>query len=89
MSCMIITPVCPHSMKHCPCIVSDKTDIKLVLNPQREQTAELQIDGQSMESLQAGDEIHIEGTEKKIRLIRLHPYDFFGLTRRKLTEWGS
>ena len=89
MSCMIITPVCPHSMKHCPCIVSDKTDIKLVLNPQREQTAELQIDGQNMESLRAGDEIHIKGTEKKIRLIRLHPYDFFGLTRRKLTEWGS
>ena len=89
MNCMIITPVCPHSMKHCPCIVSETTDLRLTLNPRREQTAVLQIDGQNMENLCAGDEIHITGTEKKIRLIRLYPYDFFGLTRRKLTEWGS
>ena len=89
MNCMIITPVCPHSMQHCPCIVSETADIRLLLSPEREQTAELQIDGQNMGSLNSGDEIHITGTEKKIRLIRLHPYDFFGLTRRKLSEWGS
>jgi len=89
MNCMIITPVCPHSLNHCPCIVPESADIRLLLNPSREQTAELQIDGQNMGSLKAGDEIHITGTEKKIRLIRLHAYDFFGLMRKKLTEWGS
>ena len=89
MNCMIITPVCPHSMQHCPCIVSESSDIRLLLCPDRQQSAELQIDGQNMVSLSAGDEVHITGTEKKIRLIRLHSYDFFGLTRRKLTEWGS
>ena len=88
MNCMIITPVCSHSMQHCPCIVPDNAYIRLLLNPEREQTAELQIDGQSMESLRTGDEIHITGTEKKIKLIRIHPYDFFGLMRRKLSEWG-
>ena len=31
----------------------------------------------------------VSGTEKQIRLIRLHPYDFFGLIHRKLSEWGS
>lgn len=89
MNCMIITPVCPHSMQHCPCVVPATADIRLLLNPDREQTAELQIDGQNMGSLSAGDEIHVTGMQKKIRLIRLHPYDFFGLTRRKLSEWGS
>lgn len=89
MNCMIITPVCAHSMIHCPCIVSETSDIQLKLNQDREQTAELQIDGQNRGSLCSGNEIHVSGTEKKIRLIRLHPYDFFGLTRRKLTEWGS
>ena len=88
MNCMIITPVCSHSMQHCPCIVPENAHIRLLLNPDREQTAELQIDGQSMESLRTGDEIHITGTDKKIRLIRLHPYDFFSLMRRKLSEWG-
>ncbi|MBR2661212.1 MAG: NAD(+)/NADH kinase [Clostridia bacterium] len=89
MNCIVITPVCPHSMMHCPCIVPEDADIRFLLNPDREQTAELQIDGRSMGSLNAGDEIHVTGTEKKIRLIRLHEYDFFGLTRRKLSEWGS
>ena len=89
MNCMIITPVCPHSMKHCPCIVPESADIRLFLNPEREQTAELQIDGQSMGSLKAGDEIHVTGTDRKIKLIRIHPYDFFGLMRQKLNEWGS
>ena len=89
VQCMIITPVCPHSMQHCPCIVSESADIRLLLSPQREQTAVLQIDGQNMGSLMSGDEIHITGADKKIHLIRLHPYDFFGLTRRKLSEWGS
>jgi NAD+ kinase len=89
MNCMIITPVCPHSMQHCPCIVSESSDIRLLLCSDRQQSAELQIDGQNMGSLSAGDEIHVKGTNRKIRLIRLHSYDFFGLTRRKLTEWGS
>ena len=89
MNCIIITPVCPHSMQHCPCIVPENADIRFLLNPDREQTAELQIDGQNMGSLRTGDEIHVSGTDLKIRLIRLHSYDFFGLMRQKLSEWGS
>ena len=89
MDCMIITPVCAHSMHHCPCVVSGESRIRLLLKPEREQTAELQIDGQSRGTLKSGDEILISGTKKKIRLIRLHSYDFFGLMRRKLIEWGS
>ena len=89
MNCLVITPVCAHSMQHCPCVVSEKADIRLLLNPEREQTAELQIDGQSRGRLKAGDEIHVTGTEQMIRLIRLRSYDFFGLMRRKLTEWGT
>ena len=89
MNCMIITPVCAHSMQHCPCVVSGESRIRLLLKPEREQTAELQIDGQSRGTMEGGDEVLISGTEKRIRLIRLHPYDFFNVVRRKLIEWGS
>jgi NAD+ kinase len=89
MNCMIITPVCAHSMQHCPCVVSRESDICLRLNSNREQTAVLQIDGQNMSSLNAGDEIHVTGSDKVIHLIRFGSYDFFGLVRRKLTEWGT
>ncbi len=89
MNCMIITPVCAHSLTHCPTVVSDQSVIRLQLRRDREQTAELQIDGQNRGSLRGGDAVTICGTERKMRLIRLHPYPFFRLMRQKLTEWGS
>ena len=89
MKCMIITPVCAHSMHHCPCVVSAESRITLRLKPEREQTAELQIDGQNRGMLEAGDEILVNGSDRMLRLVRLRPYDFFGLMRRKLSEWGS
>ena len=89
MNCMVITPICAHSMQHCPCVVSGSSRILLRLDARREQTAELQIDGKSRGMLNAGDEVMVSGTDKQIRLIRLHPYDFFGLIHRKLSEWGS
>ena len=89
MSCMIITPVCAHSLQHCPCIVSDTSEISIGLASGRKHTAELQIDGVNMGQLEEGDRIFARGTDKKIRLIRLRDYDFFSLVHRKLTEWGS
>ena len=59
------------------------------LYPNREQTAELQIDGTNRGMLRAGHQIRISGTDRRIRLVRLHAYDFFGLIHRKLSEWGS
>lgn len=89
MNCMILTPVCAHSMQQCPCVVSESSHISLRLNPSREQTAELQVDGQNRMTLNKGHEILVTGTDKKIRLIRMHNYDFFNVMRHKLVEWGS
>ena len=58
MNCMIITPVCPHSMHHCPCVVPEDAEIRFLLHPDREQTAELQIDGQNRGSLRAGPRLN-------------------------------
>ena len=89
MSCMIITPVCAHSLNHCSTIVSDKSEVRFVLREGRQQTAVLQVDGRSMGTLEAGDSVIIRGSDLKLQLIRTQPYDFFDLMRRKLTEWGS
>ena len=89
MNCVVLTPVCAHSFQKCPCIVSAKSDIRLRLHPDRRQTAELQIDGMNRGTLQSGDEIFVTGSGKRIRLLRLHPYQFYSLIRRKLQEWNS
>ena len=59
------------------------------LLPERQQTAELQIDGMVCGKLGAGDEILISGSDKTVKLIRIHPYHFFSLLQDKLIEWGS
>ena len=33
MNCIVITPVCAHSMQHCPCIVPESADIRFRLFP--------------------------------------------------------
>ena len=89
MNCITLTPVCAHSLAQCPCIVSGNSVIHFRLLPERKQSAELQIDGLSMGTLETGDEIIVTGAEKKIRLLRIKPYHFFSLLNAKLTEWGS
>ncbi len=89
MDCILLTPVCAHSLQKCPCVVSGNSDIRLRLLPERQQTAELQIDGMDRGKLKAGDEIIVTGSEKKIRLLRIHPFHFFTLLQNKLIEWGT
>lgn len=89
MNCMIITPICPHSLQHCSGVISEKSVIQLILTSDRIQSAELQVDGRNIGSLQSGDEIVVRGTEKKIRLLRLYPYRFYSLIQKKLSEWGT
>ena len=89
MNCMVLTPVCAHSLRHCPTVVSGSSVIRIKLTPNRGQTAELQIDGQNQGMLKDGDEIIVSGNEKGIRLVRFGDYRFYNLVRKKLTEWGS
>ena len=89
MNCIALTPVCAHSLQTCPCIVSGHSRILFRLVPERKQTASLQIDGMDRGKLDAGDSVIITGSEKTIRLLRIHPFHFFTLLRSKLIEWGS
>ncbi len=89
MRCIALTPVCAHSLQRCPCVVSAHADIRFRLQPERKQTAELQIDGINMGTLEAGDEISVTGAPDTIRLIRLYPYHFYSLLHTKIREWNS
>lgn len=89
MNCIILTPVCAHSLQHCPCILSGESRIVFRLQAESAQTAELQIDGVNMGTLGAGDEVVVTGSDQKIHLIRLRPYHFFSLLHTKLIEWSS
>jgi NAD+ kinase len=87
VDCMVITPICAHTLQHRPAVVHGGAKIVLELMPADEQTASLQVDGQARAVLTSGERVTIRMDQHCIRLIRLKPDCFFQLVRDKLTEW--
>lgn len=87
VDCMVITPICAHTLQHRPTVVHGGANIVLELLPEDVQTASLQVDGQSCMELSGGMQAEIRMDARPIRLIRLKPQNFFQLVRDKLTEW--
>lgn len=87
VDCMVITPICAHTLQHRPTVVHGGAHITLELLPDDVQTASLQVDGQSCVELESGMRADVRMDARPIRLIRLQPQNFFQLVRDKLTEW--
>ncbi|MBQ8557064.1 MAG: NAD(+)/NADH kinase [Clostridia bacterium] len=87
VDCMVITPICAHTLQHRPAVVQGGAHIRLQLMPEDEQSASLQVDGQSRAVLTAGMTVDIRKDSHSIRLIRIRQGRFFQLVRDKLTEW--
>ncbi len=87
VDCMVITPICAHTLQHRPTVVHGGARITLELIPDDAQTASLQVDGQSCVELRSGMCANIRMDSRPIRLIRLKEQRFFQLVRDKLTEW--
>lgn len=87
VDCMVITPICAHTLQHRPTVVHGGAGIILELLPGDMQTASLQVDGQSCMELSSGMRAVIRKDERPVRLIRLKRQQFFQLVRDKLTEW--
>ena len=88
VECMAITPVCAHSLQHSPCVVPTESEVVFHLRSDRDQRAELQIDGRSVTTLGAGDTVYVTGAEEKLRLARIGSYPFFEVLQNKLNEWS-
>ena len=89
VDCMIVTPICAHSLQHRPCVVGGSAVIRLELDDDEEQTASLEVDGQSRARLTAGMAVEISRSTEKVRFIRMQPEQFFGVVRSKLAEWSQ
>ncbi len=87
VDCMVITPICAHTLQHRPTVVHGGAQIVLELLPEDRQTALLQVDGQACAELTSGMQAQIRMDSRPVRLIRLKPQHFFQLVRDKLTEW--
>ena len=87
VDCMVITPICAHTLQHRPCVVHGGARIRLSLLPEDEQSALLAVDGQSCTEMSAGMYVDVRRDARELRIIRMRERRFFQLVRDKLTEW--
>lgn len=92
VECMIMTPVCAHSLQHRPVVVAPSQTVHVSLDEDYNHTAQLDVDGQRSLLLDGSQELRITKAEKTARFIHLdtdvHPHGFFSTIRIKLAEWS-
>ncbi len=86
VECMILTPICAHSLQHRPVVTNAAHPITIRLTEER--SAMVAIDGREPLELPGGHLLRIVRSAHPTRLIRLEPGRFFSKVRIKLSEWS-
>ena len=85
MECLLLTPICPHTLNSRSIITNAYSQIEVVVSDKNRDIL-ITIDGQEGTNLQEGDTVVITKSSLETHLIRLSGYGFFNLLRDKLTE---
>ncbi len=90
VDCLLLTPICPHTLYSRPLIVPAKAEIRVTTGRyhERQPQVSLTVDGQLSEPLAEGEEILISAAPFPARLVRLGDISFYGRLREKL-RWGA
>ena len=87
LDCLVITPICPHTLTNRPLVVDADASITVTLKSDKEDVY-LTLDGQVGMELKAGDVIRVRRAEHRTRLVTSRSKDYFEVLRTKL-KWGE
>lgn len=87
LHCIIITPICPHTLTNRPIVVSDDAEIRAILKTKQEEVI-LTLDGQQGFPLEVEDVVEVRKAEGRILLIKSPYRHYFEVLREKL-RWGE
>lgn len=87
LSCLVISPICPHMLTNRPIIVSEESIIRVEVKFQDEDVV-LTADGQVGMPLQGGDVVEVRKSKSWTMLIKSPTKDYFQVLRTKL-RWGE
>lgn len=88
VECILLSPICPHSLQHRPVVANATQTVTIALDCAPEQTAQLDVDGRMVAALSGTQQVTINRSETVTRLIRFGANSFFHRIRAKLTEWS-
>ena len=85
LDCMLLTPICPHTLVARPIVISDRQVVSVsILGDTRR--ARVIIDGRYIITPDDGA-VTVRRADRNIRFVRLRPHSFFELLRGKLSDW--
>ncbi len=86
LDCMILTPVCPHSLKSRCIIAPSESRIILKFDATYRSEVELKADGNAFGEVEAGDCIEITKSDKRALLVHFNDHSYFDVIRKKLSD---
>ena len=87
VDCLILTPICPHTLTQRPIVVPSNHTIQIVLKREVSDVF-LTVDGRGAIPLQSGDRIEVLQAHNRVFLVRSHALSYFGVLHQKL-RWGE
>lgn len=88
MNCLVITPICPHTLTNRPIVVADDSLIAITVSSLDDEDVYLTLDGQVGVELKSGDLIQVGRARYHSMLVSSKDRDFFEVLRTKL-KWGE
>ena len=87
LHCIIITPICPHTLTNRPIMIPDDVEIRAVLKTKQQEVI-LTLDGQQGFTLEFEDVVEVKKAGGRILLIKSPYRHYFEVLRKKL-KWGE
>lgn len=88
MHCVVIVPICPHTLTNRPIVISDESVISITVKSSFEEMVYLTLDGQVGVELQEGDTVEVRRALKTTALVTSIEKNYFAILRAKL-KWGE
>lgn len=86
LDCMIMTPICPHTLKSRCMVISPDSKVSVEFDASYCSEVDLKIDGSSVRHLGADEYIEIVRSEKRVPLVSVNTRNYFDVIREKLSD---
>jgi len=88
MNCIVITPICPHTLTNRPIVIDDDSVVDITVKSLDDEDIFLTLDGQVGLELRSGDRICVSRATHTAKLVMSEERDYFAVLRTKL-KWGE
>lgn len=88
LNCIVMTPICPHTLHSCPVVLPDGA-VLTVRTSDPGDSMQISLDGRSAHLLsELGQEVTVRRAGCDAKFVRLHQRNFFDLLHGKLSDWN-